>query len=100
MSSSKEDKKVKSDDRVYFFVPFAEKDQAKQLGAQWDIARGEWYAPADANLSKFARWRVEAQYNLVSPGSVFARPNRPPGGAEQHKDAKWMRNMSSAARQN
>ncbi|WP_425499989.1 DUF5710 domain-containing protein [Propionivibrio limicola] len=37
-------------------VPFAEKDQAKKLGARWDAARKIWYVEAMADMSPFAKW--------------------------------------------
>ena len=37
-------------------VPYAEKDQAKQLGARWDAARKVWYVDGRDDLSPFARW--------------------------------------------
>jgi len=32
-------------ERAYVDVPFAEKDEAKRLGARWDMAERRWYAP-------------------------------------------------------
>lgn len=37
-------------------VPYAEKDEAKQLGARWDPKRKKWYVPAGADPAPFARW--------------------------------------------
>jgi hypothetical protein len=37
-------------------VPFAEKDEAKRLGARWDSARKKWYAPLGTDLALFSRW--------------------------------------------
>jgi hypothetical protein len=37
-------------------VPFAEKDEAKQLGARWDAKKKKWYAPLGADLARFSRW--------------------------------------------
>ena len=31
--------------RFYLTVPFAQKDEAKGLGAKWDPARKLWYVP-------------------------------------------------------
>jgi hypothetical protein len=38
-------------------VPFAEKDEAKRLGARWDSAKKKWYAPSGTDLTPFSRWR-------------------------------------------
>ena len=45
--------------RIYFSVPFVEKEQASRLGARWDTARGAWYISTHENMEKFARWRLE-----------------------------------------
>lgn len=37
-------------------VPFAEKDEAKQLGARWDAAKKKWYVPLGTDLAPFSRW--------------------------------------------
>lgn len=51
--------------RTNLQVPFAEKDDAKRLGARWDPARKVWYVENKADLSPFARW-------LPSPGAAVA----------------------------
>ncbi len=38
-------------------VPFAEKDQAKKLGARWDAARKRWYIDGSLDPAVFARWQ-------------------------------------------
>jgi hypothetical protein len=42
--------------RVNLKVPFAEKDEAKKLGARWDAARKIWYLDNQADMTPFARW--------------------------------------------
>jgi hypothetical protein len=42
--------------RLNLKVPFAEKDQAKKLGARWDAARKIWYVEAKEDMSTFSRW--------------------------------------------
>jgi hypothetical protein len=37
-------------------VPFAEKDEAKRLGARWDSAKKKWYVPLGTDLTAFSRW--------------------------------------------
>lgn len=37
-------------------VPFAEKDEAKQLGARWDAKQKKWYVPLGTDLAPFSRW--------------------------------------------
>ena len=42
--------------RMNLRVPFAEKDQAKKLGARWDAGRKVWYVEGHADLAAFSRW--------------------------------------------
>jgi putative DNA primase/helicase len=56
-------------ERVFLAVPFAEKNQAKALGAKWDRRARAWYVPAGIDPEPFTRWRQ---------GSVTrARPEDP-----------------------
>jgi putative DNA primase/helicase len=45
-----------SPERTYLAVPYAEKDDAKRLGAKWDRAEKAWYVPAGVSLEAFAPW--------------------------------------------
>jgi hypothetical protein len=38
-------------------VPFAEKDEAKKLGARWNADRKCWYVPPGIDLGAFSRWQ-------------------------------------------
>lgn len=40
-------------------VPYAEKDEAKALGARWNAQRKAWYVPDDRDAAPFARWLVK-----------------------------------------
>ena len=42
--------------RINLNTPFAEKDQAKALGARWDVARKTWYIENVEDLRPFKRW--------------------------------------------
>lgn len=37
-------------------VPYAEKDEAKALGARWNTGRKAWYVPDGKDEAPFARW--------------------------------------------
>lgn len=54
-------------DRTYLAVPFAEKNEAKALGAKWDKEAKSWYAPegVDVATSGLARWNVD-KANVVN----------------------------------
>jgi antirestriction protein ArdC/phage/plasmid primase-like uncharacterized protein len=46
-------------ERVNLMVPYREKDQANDAGAQWDKIARTWYAPPGADLDALARWRYD-----------------------------------------
>jgi len=42
--------------RLNLKVPFAEKDDAKKLGARWDAGRKIWYVEGKEDVAPFSRW--------------------------------------------
>jgi uncharacterized protein DUF5710 len=52
--------KTQSPGRVLLKVPFAEKDDAKGLGAKWDAAQKKWYVPHGVDVNLFTRWWPDA----------------------------------------
>lgn len=44
--------------KVYLNVPYAQKDEAKALGAQWDAGEGLWYVREGADLTHFAGFGI------------------------------------------
>lgn len=42
--------------RYYLVVPFADKDEARALGARWDGDKKKWYAPTGDVFEKTKRW--------------------------------------------
>ncbi len=45
--------------KTHLNVPFAEKDHARKLGAQWDAARKTWFVENAENLEPFLKWMPE-----------------------------------------
>jgi hypothetical protein len=41
---------------TFLNVPYAEKDQARELGARWNPTRKRWYVPNGVALEPFERW--------------------------------------------
>jgi hypothetical protein len=75
--------------RVNLEVPFSEKDQAKSLGARWDMARKIWYLEDPRSLSPFLRWL---------PKGLLAVPKaRPPKKKEKRAKAAFQPRMTSSA---
>ncbi len=40
----------------YLECPYTDKDEAKELGARWDIDARKWYVPSDADRNLFKKW--------------------------------------------
>ena len=49
-----------ADSKTYLNVPFAQKDEAKALGARWDAIKKKWFVPADKDITLFAKWQAGA----------------------------------------
>jgi len=41
---------------IFLNVPYAEKDEARALGARWNPVRKRWYVPDGADAAPFAKW--------------------------------------------
>ncbi len=63
-----------ADSKIYLNVPFAQKDEAKALGAKWDAIQKKWFVPADKDLTLFARWQAES-------GAVASPRSKAPSSA-------------------
>ncbi|GAA4331733.1 hypothetical protein GCM10023144_20770 [Pigmentiphaga soli] len=48
-------------DRIYLRVPFAEKDEARRLGARWDGIQRQWWIPPSLARRSFARWLADGE---------------------------------------
>jgi hypothetical protein len=42
--------------RVNLKCPYSDKDEAKSLGARWDVARKTWYVIDPEDLTVFSKW--------------------------------------------
>lgn len=47
-------------DRIYLYVPFKERHQADEAGAQWDRTVGKWYVTGKTDSGAVDRWREPA----------------------------------------
>jgi hypothetical protein len=65
-------------------VPYAEKDEARALGARWNPGRKKWYVPAGVPLEPFEKW--------LAPGDAGG------GGAPAGGASKSGRSDSAAAK--
>ncbi|WP_075791567.1 DUF5710 domain-containing protein [Massilia putida] len=44
---------------TFLNVPYAEKDEARALGARWNPGRKRWYVPDGVALEPFQKWLKE-----------------------------------------
>ena len=42
--------------RFYLNCPYADKDEAKELGARWDNAKRQWFVPDGVDINLFEKW--------------------------------------------
>lgn len=66
-------------------VPFAQKDDAKKLGARWDAANKLWYVEGKEDMSAFAKWSPTPRdgstpSSPAAPGRAPAKPRADTGG--------------------
>lgn len=71
--------------RTNLKVPFAEKDQAKKLGARWDAARKIWYVDGDVDLAPFAKWSPTPHDGTGPATSPQKKPSAKIDQSEGHR---------------
>jgi len=77
--------------KIYLNVPFAQKDEAKALGARWDAVRKKWYVPENKDATLFAKWQTESgAVDSPSPraSSSSASSKKAASGAKTHATTK------------
>jgi hypothetical protein len=55
-------------------VPYADKDEARALGARWNPTRKKWYVPDGADTAPFERWLAPGEAPGAKPAG--AKPGR------------------------
>ena len=68
----------KADVRQVLEVPFAERGEAKALGARWDQAARAWYVPAGVDLASFEAW-LPGKQQSTDPARQFSDELRKAG---------------------
>ena len=60
-------------ERTYLAVPYAERHEAKALGARWDTVKKAWYVGPEADREKIAKWESKHQpAPALDPRAEFA----------------------------
>jgi hypothetical protein len=65
---------------TFLNVPYAEKDEARALGARWNPTRKRWYAPPGVALDAFAKWMPEGGAAADAGAKSGASGGAKPGG--------------------
>lgn len=71
-------------------VPYAEKDEAKALGARWNPTRKCWYVPDGKDTAPFARWIAEGAASAGTDGAAKAPSSRDAHGAKPVTGSKYV----------
>lgn len=96
VTESKEPAMTEPKSRIFLAVPFAEKGEAKALGAKWDRAAKSWYVAEGLDPASFAKWAGPAREATatLSPADEFAEALKAHGlvvkGAPV-MDGQWQR---------
>lgn len=82
-----------TDSKTYLNVPFAQKDEAKALGARWDAVQKKWFVPVGKDLALFARWQaesgaVQSTVAKLKPAKVGATAKNSAAGVKTHATVK------------
>lgn len=73
---------------TFLNVPYAEKDEARALGARWNPTKKRWYAPPGVALDAFAKWMPEGGAAEPAGGQSGAKTGARTGGRVDAHAAK------------
>jgi len=82
-----------AESKTYLNVPFAQKDEAKALGARWDAVQKKWFVPADKDVALFAKWQaesgaVESPRAKTSSSPISSSSKKSASGVKTHATVK------------
>lgn len=84
----KEESVAKS--KIYLHVPFAERGEAKALGAKWDSDNKSWFVPSGADVRTFSKWEnPRGDYDAVREFEAAIRDAGLILDGEPVMDGKW-----------
>jgi hypothetical protein len=64
--------------KTYLNVPYAQKDEAKALGAKWDASNKKWYVPDSLDITLFEKWNTEALPSVTNKAKSPSSGNKSP----------------------
>ena len=82
-----------ADQKIYLNVPFAQKDEAKALGARWDAINKKWHVSADKDMTLFAKWQAESgavksSGSMTSSSKISSPSKKTATGVKTHATVK------------
>jgi hypothetical protein len=85
--------------KTYLYVPYAEHEEARRLGAKWDVARKRWFVENLPDLAPFLHWMptgLTAPHQPAVPALVKPSKHKRPDGkkvgkyaAKKHRQAEY-----------
>lgn len=76
-----------STQNTYINCPYAEKNEAKALGAKWDNTNKSWYVPAGLDLNKFEKWLPKEKEQIQQAND---KPAQTPAHSPQKQDRTYL----------
>jgi hypothetical protein len=77
-------KDIPQAERTYLAVPYAERHEAKAVGARWDAVKKAWYVGSEADREKITKWEPKHQpAPTLAPRAEFAAVLREIGAVVQ-----------------
>lgn len=74
--------------KIYLNVPYAQKDEAKALGAKWDASNKKWYIPGSLDISLFEKWNTGATTSVTSKAKSSSSTHKSPPSIVTHSKDK------------
>ncbi len=68
-----------AEEKTFIAVPYDERNDAKKLGAKWDVENKSWYVEKGTDLNQFKEWLIDentvvpAKQEAVAPEIEFAQ---------------------------
>ena len=83
-------------ERTYLAVPYAERHEAKALGARWDAVKKAWYVGPEAAREKIAKWEPKHQpAPTLNPRAEFAAVMRGIGAVVEGAETRTAFDLDS-----
>ena len=69
--------------KTYLNVPYAQKDEAKALGAKWYASKKKWYVPSSLDITLFEKWNTATTTSSSQSTTSKTKSNSPSNKSAQ-----------------